>query len=131
VAFPWMAAFRTIPWTEVIRAAPSIVQGAKDMLHARNRESGFQAEEPLREKPASESGALAGLAKRVHTLERRVFELGQELIASAEVIRSLAEQNARLVESVEILRVRTRALLACCGLLGVAAVALAWWVLVR
>jgi hypothetical protein len=50
-------------------------------------------------------------AGRLEALESQLADLRKELAASSELINSLAEQNARLVEAVGILRVRTRALL--------------------
>ena len=54
---------------------------------------------------------VPGVESRLTVLEARVHEMSDEAIASAEILRSLAEQNAKLVEAVNVLRLRTRILL--------------------
>ena len=56
-------------------------------------------------------------------LEQEVAQLREQANTAAGVISALAEQNARLVEAVDLLRVRTRILMAACGVLAVALVA--------
>jgi hypothetical protein len=106
----WMTAFKVIPWADVIAAAPVVAQGARK-LWTRIRSKGPDA---------AEARAPESTESRVQALEATVTELKKELASSSELINSLAEQNARLVQAVGILRIRTRALLAAC----VAAVAL-------
>lgn len=97
-----MSAFKVIPWVDVIAAAPAVVDGAKKLWAlARERNSNSAAAT----RPQSTEG-------RIRELEAQVSDLKRESAASAELIKSLAEQNAQLVKAVEILRVRTRALLA-------------------
>jgi hypothetical protein len=62
-------------------------------------------------------------------LQEEVAQLKEQANTAAGVIASLAEQNARLVTAVEVLRVRTRMLLVACGVLGAALAGLAAWVL--
>lgn len=113
----WITAFKAIPWGDVIAAAPAVAQGAKKLWNTvRNR----NAEDVASPRPAGTDSHLRELEERIAVLER-------ESAASSELIKSLAEQNTRLVRAVEILRVRTRALLVICVVLLVAAVALALW----
>ena len=58
-------------------------------------------------------------------------QLAEQQKASAQLIETLAEQNARIVEAVDTLRVRTRLLIVVCALLSAACVALAVWGAVR
>jgi hypothetical protein len=101
--------FKVIPWGDVIAAAPAVVDGAKKLWGlARDR------------KPAEVEGARPqGAEGRVRQLEAEVAELRRESAASSELIKSLAEQNAQLVKAVDILRVRTRALLAATAIAAV------------
>ena len=97
----WFAAFKVIPWADVIAAAPTVARGAKKLW------------DTVRDQP---SGARAGSAPdspegRLHELESQLADLRKEVAASTELINSLAEHNARLVEAIGILRIRTRALL--------------------
>jgi hypothetical protein len=100
----WITAFKAIPWADVIAAAPVVAQGARKLWTS------------IRSKGPDAAGARAmeSTESRVQALEVKVTELKKELAASSELINSLAEQNARLVQAVGILRIRTRALLAAC-----------------
>jgi len=78
------------------------------------------------------AGVAAGDEQsRLQELEARLADLKRESAASSELIKSLAEQNSRLVDAVEILRVRTLALLSISCVLVVFAVGLAIWLLSR
>ena len=62
---------------------------------------------------------------RLDALEAQAEELRRELAASSDLIANLAEQNARLVEAVTVLRVRQRILFVIGAVLGAACLALA------
>jgi hypothetical protein len=111
----WITVFKAVPWVDVIAAAPGVARSAKKLLTGiRNRQRGEGGESP----PESEEG-------RLEALETQVLELKQGLDASAEIIKSLTEQHARLVEVVGVLRARTRALLVVCAVLVVFSIVLA------
>lgn len=97
----WLTAFKVIPWADVIAAAPTVVRGAKKLWDSAKNQvpEGVQAAAP------------GSPEARLQVLEAQSADLRKELAASSELINSLAEQNARLVEAVGILRLRTRALL--------------------
>jgi hypothetical protein len=97
----WLTAFKVIPWADVIAAAPTVARGAKKLWDS-VRDTAPAAGGPP---PGSPEG-------RLQALEGQLVDLRRELAVSSELINSLAEQNARLVEAIGILRVRTRALLA-------------------
>jgi len=97
----WFAAFKVIPWADVIAAAPTVARGAKE-LWATVRD------QPSTAKAGAKSDSPEG---RLHELESQLADLRKEVAASTELINSLAEHNARLVEAIGILRIRTRALL--------------------
>jgi len=97
----WMTAFKVIPWADVIAAAPTVARGAKKLWESVRDQA-----------PDLKAGLAPGSAEgRLQELESQFVDLRKELAASSELINSLAQQNARLVEAVGILRVRTRALL--------------------
>ena len=80
-------------------------------------------------KLASRRGSVnpANLDKRVRLLEAKIIELSNEQRSSAELIKSLAEQNALVVEAIEVFRVRVKILLiACISLVGVLAGVVFW-----
>jgi hypothetical protein len=60
-----------------------------------------------------------------------MIESQNEAVSSTKLIGSLAEQNSRLVEAVEILRIRTRALLVFSLVLALTVLGLVLWVRVR
>ena len=97
----WITAFKIIPWGHVIAAAPSVVRGARRLWTAvREKDVGSPAERRVQTPEA-----------QLQDLEAQVAVLRKELTAASELINSLAEQNARLVEFVGVLRIRTRVLL--------------------
>ena len=104
MAISWITAFKVIPWADVIEATPAIVRGAKQLWGKVQRN----------EAPAPETGgaiaAPGSPEQRLAALEARVQQLGDEARASSELIDQLAQHNARLVEAVQTLRVRTRVL---------------------
>jgi hypothetical protein len=123
MAISWLTAFKAIPWGDVIAAAPTVAQGAKKLWGAVGRGDAGSAAAP---------GSLPADAEgRLRTLEAQIAGLQRDNAASSELIKSLAEQNSRLVDAVEILRVRTRALLVLCLALAVILAGLALWLLWR
>jgi len=94
----WITAFKVIPWGELITAAPTVVKGAQKLWAAVRKQDA-----PRVAGQAPEAGQRA--------LEAQVEELRKELTAASELVTRLAEQNGRLIEAVDVLRVRTRVLL--------------------
>lgn len=103
MAVSWITALKVIPWGDVVENAPAVLRAAKK-LWSRNEASSLQQE---------------------------VAQLREQAESAARLISSLAEQNARLIEAVDLLRLRTRVLLITCSALVVATVALAALVVLR
>ncbi len=95
----WITVFKAIPWTQVLAAAPAVVVGARKLW------------ETVKKQEAPRTTGQ-GVAADQRALEEQVAELRRELAAASELVTNLAEQNKRLVDAVEILRVRTRVLFA-------------------
>jgi len=114
----WIAAFKVIPWAELILAAPALVKGAQKLWATVRKQ---------------EAPALSGQdpVARERALEAQVDELRRELTAASELVTNLAEQNSRLVSAVEILRVRTRVLFLATVIMAAALILLAIVVLSR
>ena len=126
MAAGWIASFKTIPWTTVISVAPAIVDGARK-LWSRVRKQDPQnrkPSEPTKDKVYSPDPAISAIEAQVQALELRAAELGEEIALTSEIIDKLAEQQSQLVQAVDILRVRTRALLWACAVLALAVVVL-------
>lgn len=117
MAFPWIIAFKVIPWADVIEATPAILRGAKQLWGKVQRN----------EAPPTGMPVPAGNPEdRLAALEARVQQLSDEARASSELIEQLAQHNARLVEAVQTLRVRTRLLMVVSVMLSAAVAALLW-----
>lgn len=128
MAISVLTAFKIIPWSDVLTAAPYIVQGAEKLWSVIVRKPAPQADNERVEKEASQAQVLAALDARLHALELQNAELHKAVLQSSELIKSLAQQNIQLVRVVDILRVRTRILFGFCGVLGVVAVTCLYWV---
>nr|WP_245951521.1 hypothetical protein [Paracidovorax anthurii] len=113
-----MTALKLVPWGEVIEATPQIVQAARRLLGASRRPAETAPGAPAAPSP-EETAAM--LLERVQRLEA-------EQQASAQLIQSLAEQNALLVRTVETLRVQGQRLAWAGGALALVVVVLGAWV---
>lgn len=120
MALSWLTALKAVPWADVVQAAPGIVQGARKLFTAAKGYAG-----------APDDAATAAHGKRGDALEGRLqhIEAGIDTLAheqrsSAELIRSLAEQNAGIIAALDAMRGRVRLLTGACIALAVAIVAL-------
>jgi hypothetical protein len=95
----WFSAFKVIPWAELIVAAPAVVSGARKLWAAVRKQEAPRV-------------TGQGVPADPRALEQQIAELRKELADASELVTRLAEQNNRLIEAVEVLRVRTRALFA-------------------
>lgn len=117
MAIGLLTALKIIPWGDVLEAAPHIVKGAK-RLFAKTKEEASGPPVTTRSKSSSSDGnKLMSLDDRFDQIEAKVVDLSAEQKSSAELIKSLAEQNARVVEAIEVFRIRTRVLMVVCILL--------------
>ena len=132
MAIPWLAAaFKAIPWKEVVTAAPSLVEGTKKLWSSvtRTQKQPSPANEQSGETSSTRSDQLSAIEARFLALEARTTEIARQAVTSAELIKSLAEQNAQLVQAVEILRIRTRKLVLFTAALGLATGFLLLWMI--
>jgi hypothetical protein len=126
MAVGWVTALKLVPWGDVLEATPQILQAAKKLL-GRTRQGTADAA----------AGTLAGagdaatppVALELQQLRERVARLEQEQQESAVLIQSLAEQNAQVVQAVEVLRRRNQRLTAAIAVLGAVCVGLLVWTL--
>jgi hypothetical protein len=121
MAIGWISALKIIPWGDVIEAAPVIAKTARRIFTKSEQAS---QEASVQEAPPTGADALV----RLQHLEQRVAQMAQQQQASAELIESLAAQNAQVVQAIDVLRVRTRLLIGAVLVLlvGWGATAL-WW----
>jgi small-conductance mechanosensitive channel len=122
MAIPWLLALKVIPWGDVIEHAPKVLNAARKLMDR-------QRTEPA---PAVSTTATADW---VGEAQPSLGELKNRLIAAqvqldrqadtqeqlAQTLAELAEQNARLVSAVEVLRPT-----AACGCAAALVLAVAW-----
>ena len=118
----WMTALKLVPWGDVIEATPQIMQAARKLLGSTQKTASTSA-------AAGPNGEQA--PDPLQVLQQRVDQLQDEQRASAQLIQSLAEQNAQLVRAVDALRVRTGRLTIGAIALTIATVGLVAWALSR
>lgn len=125
MAIGWMTALKIIPWGEVLESAPHIVKAAKHLFSKTRADAdGFA------ESPNSQAGdGFASMDKRIRLIEARIVELSNEQESSSALIKSLAEQNALIVEAIEVFRIRVKILLIGCILLVCMLAGLVFWLI--
>ncbi|QID17285.1 hypothetical protein G3580_06260 [Nitrogeniibacter mangrovi] len=114
--FPWAAAAKAIPWTDVISAAPTLAKGARDLWKRMRTD-------PKPEDTPDDAEAAASPEARLDALTRVVLTMEQRNEAQTELITRLAEQQEQLVTALDRARRRARLALVLAGL----ATALAAW----
>jgi hypothetical protein len=136
MALPWLTILKTVPWRDVIQNAPKVVDGAKKLWNtAAARKDAARPATPGApdagmEAPSSAVGgedamalAVARLQARIATQEATTAELREQMLASSEVIKALADQNAQLIKGIDLNRARTAWLGVACAILTLVAVA--------
>jgi hypothetical protein len=108
MALGWLTALKAVPWSDVVQAAPNIVQGARKL---------FTAAKAYRSPADAAASAQASSGERGENPEARIGQINAhietlqaEQRASAELIRSLAEQNENIVAALDLMRKRMRML---------------------
>jgi len=131
MAFGWITALKIIPWKDVLESAPHIVKAAKKLYAGTRANVSNPSEAPDSPTKTSDSENLGSLDSRLPHIESKILQLSDEQESSVELIRSLAKQNARIVEAIEILRVRTKILLITCISFGGMLASLVFWLIVK
>ena len=121
----WLAVLQSVPWSDVIKNAPKVAEGAKNLFDtvARRGRKAETATDTAADSGTStgapqsaEARAIAALEARVTGLDAAVADLNAQLLASSQVIKDLAEQNTQLIQRIEANRVRTLWLAGASGL---------------
>ncbi|HQS59464.1 MAG: hypothetical protein B7Y56_10005 [Gallionellales bacterium 35-53-114] len=121
---PWLVVLQAVPWTEVIKNAPKVAEGAKKLWSSVGKKSSVQAvsDDNVKRVPLTESESIALLQSRLTTMESELSELHNQMLASSDLIKTLAEQNAQLIKHIEENRVRIKWLAVVIALMVVAVV---------
>ena len=107
MAIGWLTVLKLVPWTDVIKNAPQVADGAKKLWQSVGNKPPPSAETTgttVRLTP--EGQAIAALQARLLTLENATQDLHEQMLASSELIQSLAEQNTQLIRRAEVNRLR-------------------------
>lgn len=106
---PWPAIFKAIPWSEVVAAAPKVLDQAKRLAAAARRTDTASSGE-VKSSASAQGPVNPVIEARLSGVEKRVEEMGREAVSSAELLKSLAEQNAQLVQALQIVSSKIRRL---------------------
>lgn len=97
-----------IPWGQVVESAPKVADAAaklwKTVVNRRKQDAGQSRQSTV--PPDMYPSEPDLLEARVLALEDGVRCLQDQMQASSELIKTLAEQNAKLVQRVEMMRAR-------------------------
>jgi len=108
MALGWLTALKAVPWSDVVQAAPHIVQGARRLYTA--AKSYVDPAVDVNAAQASSGEPVEKPDARLVQIDAHIETLQAEQRATAELIRSLAEQNANIVAALDLMRKRMRLL---------------------
>ena len=104
---PWLAVLQSVPWTDVIKNAPKVAEGAKKLWNAVGKKAPVELQnDRSEESPPPEFQAVSELQARLAAMELATAELHNQMLASSELIKTLAEQNTQLIARIEANRIR-------------------------
>ena len=127
MALSWLTALKAVPWADVVQAAPGIVQGARKLFTAAK---GYTASS-VDARAGTADVRNESLGARLERLNADIEALQSEQRTSAELIRSLAEQNATIIAALDVMRSRMRMLTYACIVLAVGVAGLALLIAMR
>ena len=110
MAIGWLSVLQLVPWSDVIKNAPKAADGAKKLWKAVGKKPALgdipQSAHAVALSP--EAQAIASLKTRVAAAEADIAALHEQMLASSELITTLADQNTQLIQRVERNRVQLR-----------------------
>ena len=105
----WLVVLQSVPWTEVMKNAPKVADGARKLWNAiAKKKPPSPGELPATEPPLllPEEQVIPRLQRQVAALESATADLHDQMLASSELIKALAEQNTQLIQGIEVNRIR-------------------------
>ena len=108
MAIGWMTVLNLVPWGEVIKNAPAVADGAKKLWDSVGKKPAAASPGTDVATPPPEAAAspVAALQSRLERADASIAQLHEQMHASSELIKALAEQNSELIRRVEVNRVR-------------------------
>jgi len=104
MATGWWSVLKTVPWSEVINAAPQVASGARRLWDTVARKSNMPPGAPMEVMP--EEDPFDTLFLRVDKNEANLADLRTQMLQASEIIANLADQNAQLIAKMELARTR-------------------------
>lgn len=122
-----------IPWGQVVDNAPKVADGASKLWNAvvNRKKSRADSDSSDGGETTAASSEREVLLQRVATLEENVRSLQDQMQASTELIKTLAEQNTTLVQRIELNRQKLFRLAVAAGVTGALLLGLLTYLLVR
>jgi hypothetical protein len=109
MAIPWLAALKIVPWGDVIEHAPNVLKAARKLMDRQKAEPELGTNTAVNMAGQSVP-SLGELQNRLIAAQVQMQGQAQKQAQLTETLAALAEQNAQLVSTVEVLRLRTRLL---------------------
>lgn len=122
MAMDWLKVLKQVPWTEVIGNAPTVADGARKLWGAVAKTPATAVPPETAVHAASPQEILAELDNRLGSAEASISDLHGQMRTSSELIKALAEQNAQLIQRIEVNRKRLVTLAIPTGASGAVAV---------
>lgn len=111
MAIPWLLALKVIPWGDVIEHAPKVLNAARKLMDREKAPEGTTVAATPMDLALDTPPSLGELRNRLIEARQLIDQQARTQDQMAQTLAELAEQNARLVSAVELLRVRTRLLM--------------------
>jgi len=126
----WLTVLQTVPWSDVIKNAPRVADGARKLWSsvAKKTQDDIPTQPAVRAASTHDVTAIAALQSRCGTMESAIADLHAQMLASSELIKALADQNAQLIQRAESARLRSRWLAAAVAVVGVVALVALMWI---
>ncbi len=124
---PWMVALKVIPWGDVIEHAPKVLNAARKLMDRDKAVPVGSGPTPAALDQGDAPPSLGELKNRLIEARMLIEQQAATQEQMALTLAELAEQNARLVGAVDLLRQRTRVLMVAIAALAVGMV----WLFVR
>lgn len=111
MATGWWSVLKTVPWSEVISAAPQVATGARRLWDTVARKSAGAAgtmPDPLTQEDDAHEDFFGTLVMRVERNELSLADLRAQMLQASEIIANMADQNAQLIAKMDAARKRMR-----------------------
>jgi len=107
MAAGWWSVLKTVPWSEVIHAAPQVASGARRLWDTVNRKQGaMPADDMAPQGYAREEDVFGAVVARMEHNEAVLIDLHNQMRSASELIANLADQNAQLIAKVDAQRTK-------------------------